>query len=1837
MAERTVSIKITSDGRAFVADQAGNAQAAQQLGQQLQATGEKADAMGQKLEGVGVRARKSGNDLTATGQDAQTLAKHLGDVAPQAQRAEQAIERMGISAKQQAAALRGVPAQFTDIFTSIAAGQSPMTVFLQQGGQLKDMFGGTGPAARALGGYVMGLVNPFTLAAAAVGVLGYSYIKGAGEATEYSTAIIMSGNAAGTTAAGLAQMAANIDGVIGTQAKAAEGLVAFAASGAVASDSLEKFTRIAIQMEEATGQAVEDTVKQFESLAKEPLKATIKLNEKYNYLTEAVYKQIKALDEQGKTTEAAKLAQDAFANATDVRTKQILANLGLIERGWNGIKKAVKEAGDAMLDVGRAATALDKISSLEKDISARQERNASLGIKGGKATEELQQRLDGLREAVRLEDRSAKNQAAANEQVKARIVFDEAGSRFTNDKLKLEREIVKARNEGLAAGASEVEIAQRVKNIRESYAKKDGNKADQALARAVQADVAGIKAAYELAKNIVADGLDRIDSLRQQGVISEYNATQQKSALRLQDIETQRQTVAAELEAVKKRKDSAKEQAELLGKLAVLEQQANNERAKTARNLDEQLVKPQLALVASTLKSVESVEQQAIALELQNEVFGKGKAALLDLTLAQLEHQRADLQATDNVIPGYIEALERQIAAVTRLRNAQGNAEGLDAAKKARDQAEQDERKEAKRLADELQKTAERWSGELMKGVKSFRKFLVDELKREAIKILIQPVLTQGIQSLLGGGSGGGIVGSIVNSVLGTGSGGGGISGAISSIFGGSGGGGGFVSNVVDGVAGLFGIGAAGGLSAAAGTSVAVGAAGSAAVGGLGFSGAATGGVGFAGSAAAAGGAAAGGGAAAAGGGFGAALSAIPVWGWIALGIGALASLSGGGETRSGQQLRGIAGTPVGGPSGGAIGAGAYSTAYATTQASINDTFRVIGSGARIIDYRAGIESSTKGKGFAYAGGALALADGSHVGFGVREGDGYLSRRGSYTPEQAEKAGAEELKRSYLLALQAASKTEGRLEMVESGTRSISTPGREDGDLPTTTTVKDYAIKQMMSATEIAAAEATSDVPKIIRDMLRNTLVEGLDSAGIDSFIGKIQNLIKGVEGLKNISQLFPFENLKNLSFDAAGGLIQLADALDAVDGNGLETLTSSLSTYFQNFYSAEENRRQAATLIQAKVNAAGGNFSVDNILDASRDDFRKEVDRASKLTDDAGKKYYLTLLSVAGAFAQITPATQQGATALADINKKLVASLREFVKDLPFANIFPDNSVALRSPQSPAEMGAYTAAVAAARQQSEAFALSLINLADSLDTVDGNGLETLTSGLSAYFTNFYSAEEQRLQKAKNIQRVVNGAGGNFSLNNILGASREQFRAEVERASKLTDEAGKMYYVALLSVAQTFADITPAFDAAADAAAVLTKSLQDQAEAAERARQAAAAATNASVDAVKRAINAERERVAVMQQLAEESVRSLRSTLDLLNTNARELRGQSDGGRNMFATEGLDFIDRALATAQTSGYMPDDKDLGQAIGAARGGLTEGDFTSQFAFDRQRLVLAGKLAELGGLAGTQLTTAEQQLEAANAQLKQLKELEDGVDKMVASLNGVDLSVTSVADAIDRLAASLTRQTGFGLKPTGVAGTPFTVGGSSGAVGTAGTVATASGTGNISGTGFLSTPLGLLDFRGIANSNLADPQYLASLIKQYKLTLEDVVQLMGYDKVMGPGYVEGYFAQAGIKAFARGGLNTGLAMVGEEGPELVDFKTPGRIYSASNTQAMLSGTRSVSDMQQMYAVINGMQAQSAKAVWLVDRMETILDKWDREGLPVTNFDDGLLEPRLKVSTA
>lgn len=294
-----------------------------------------------------------------------------------------AFNKYGVTAKQQAAALRGVPAQVTDIFTSLASGQRPITVLLQQGGQLKDMFGGIVPAARALGSAVLGLINPLTVFGGLAAGLFIAFKQGDDEMVHFNQALALTGNTAGVTANELQAMAQAMALGNTTQHEAAAALAEVTKSGKFTADQIRDVADAAVAMERATGQAVEQTVAQFAKLKDDPVKAVQELNDKYHFLTAAVYEQIRALQAQGREEDAVNLAISESSKALKKRADDVVANAGFMERAWRNLGSVVRQVWDDIRDAGRASSAVGdaqmKIASARSQLYA----NASLLRKNG--------------------------------------------------------------------------------------------------------------------------------------------------------------------------------------------------------------------------------------------------------------------------------------------------------------------------------------------------------------------------------------------------------------------------------------------------------------------------------------------------------------------------------------------------------------------------------------------------------------------------------------------------------------------------------------------------------------------------------------------------------------------------------------------------------------------------------------------------------------------------------------------------------------------------------------------------------------------------------------------------------------------------------------------------------------------------------------------------------------------------------------------------------------------------------------------------------------------------------------------------------------------------------------------------------------------------------------------------------------------------------------------------------------------------------------------------------------------------------------------------------------
>lgn len=589
------------------------------------------------------------------------------------------VNKVGtISAGQHAAAMRMLPAQMTDVFTSIAGGMPIWMVAIQQGGQIKDSFGGAGAAARALLGAITPLAVGLTAVTVGAGVLAAAYYQGSAEADRYRQAIVMSGNAAGVTVGQMAGMARAISETTGTQNAASRVLAEMARTGQVGAEDLQHFTEVAMGLEKYAGQSIQTTVQHLAELGKAPVQASIKLNEQYNYLTPAVYRQIEALERQGRTEEAAAVAQRAYTQEFERRKNELAANLGYLERLWYGLGSAAKWTWDQILNIGRPTTDEQSLAVLKQNLANLEERNARPGFKEGKVTKDLREEIRLLEEKIAAQRQSAQAQADGAKNTSATVEWSRMVGQYASNAVKKEQELTLAlqrRNDALKAAGSdakernkvEAEYGAMVKSINERFKERKSSTTGQVSVTDTQ--LAGLRSQLEAAQQYH----QQLQTLG--ATASQLNAGERES-LKI----TEQLKVAVNAKTIARLKE-AQTTANALGV-----------QLRTNEGLENEF-KAQQKLSTSMASGTANILQRAKEQEVANAVIGKSRSAIEEMTLAELEHQMAEAQSSDRFTPQYIADLEAKIDAQNRLVKALRAGEKVEADLKVSEKSKEDAKK----------------------------------------------------------------------------------------------------------------------------------------------------------------------------------------------------------------------------------------------------------------------------------------------------------------------------------------------------------------------------------------------------------------------------------------------------------------------------------------------------------------------------------------------------------------------------------------------------------------------------------------------------------------------------------------------------------------------------------------------------------------------------------------------------------------------------------------------------------------------------------------------------------------------------------------------------------------------------------------------------------------------------------------------------------------------------------------------------------------------------------------------------------------------------------------
>lgn len=525
-------------------------------------------SLGIKVTTEGVQQAKT--QLDGLGKAGASVAQQTAKVAP-------AMDKASMSAKQLQAATRQLPMQFTDIATGLASGQKPMQVLLQQGGQLKDTFGGIGPAMRASAGYITGMINPLTLAAAAVAGLVLAWQQGSDQLTAFNVALAKTGGYAGRTADDMQQLVASLDSVAGvSRGGASEALLKTAESGRFAGEQFVLVSKAAAEMQAATGQAVDDTIKKFVELGKAPVDALLRLNETEHFLTQTQLARVRALQDEGREQEAVAEAIRIYSDNLTAVSAKANDSLPAMSKGWRAVKDEISGAWGELgvylnLVQQVAAQKLPGFQSgglveqfIQSSLPTTRLRMINQAGRSRVGKPEVQWAGDSFAHSG-IVDSAEENRRmeAAADLAKQREAFANAELRYLDDKARKSREIAEVEALVTKGVIDREQATKRVQQIEESYARRGSRGGGGSRRKEVDEEARAIEQLIQRFSG-VGEQLDRQIAL--------YGDTSQAAAMAY-DIQ------ASGLDRVNKGlADQLRGQAQMLDMLAMMDEAERAER-----------------------------------------------------------------------------------------------------------------------------------------------------------------------------------------------------------------------------------------------------------------------------------------------------------------------------------------------------------------------------------------------------------------------------------------------------------------------------------------------------------------------------------------------------------------------------------------------------------------------------------------------------------------------------------------------------------------------------------------------------------------------------------------------------------------------------------------------------------------------------------------------------------------------------------------------------------------------------------------------------------------------------------------------------------------------------------------------------------------------------------------------------------------------------------------------------------------------------------------------------------------------------------------------------------
>jgi phage-related minor tail protein len=255
--------------------------------------------------------------------------------------------------------------QTTDIVTGLVSGQNPLIVLIQQGGQLRDQFGGVVNVFKAFAS----ILTPMRLivggVAGAIGGLAYAAYQGDKNFKELRNSLALTNNIAGLTYDSIKRLSTELsDGLNVSSANSREIFTELIRSGRFVADSMGPVAEVIARVSRLSGETASTVAKDLIPSFNGSASSAKSLNDRFNFLTEAQYRQIEALELTGKKQEAVKMTADLLNKSLEKQTK----DLEIAEGWWKRTTRAISDMIEKIKQIGAPETDEEKLARLAKRI-----------------------------------------------------------------------------------------------------------------------------------------------------------------------------------------------------------------------------------------------------------------------------------------------------------------------------------------------------------------------------------------------------------------------------------------------------------------------------------------------------------------------------------------------------------------------------------------------------------------------------------------------------------------------------------------------------------------------------------------------------------------------------------------------------------------------------------------------------------------------------------------------------------------------------------------------------------------------------------------------------------------------------------------------------------------------------------------------------------------------------------------------------------------------------------------------------------------------------------------------------------------------------------------------------------------------------------------------------------------------------------------------------------------------------------------------------------------------------------------------------------------------------